>query len=294
MNSLDKLVYNHNKSIKAIPEENHFMKNMLEKSTNLYYKTKVQYYNPKVKAMQDFIPITELDPILSYKYYYLREMFQLMNVSPISNEKLREDRRLWRVFNRASEDLHKSLATKLSQFEQISHSIKYQVTQCLVHMITCQSHDGIQYVYGNIFALVKLGFYTTVWYNFTECTPYLYSNDLVPSEFLDFFFKDEAYVPGYTKFVIKEGLEDMTSSIEEAFEDSPFKEMLDSKRKEEMCDEDLFYKEWARLPDDDSTIPGLRDNNTIKDSKWLKSISLGVLVCFCVTVGVLPNINGIF
>ena len=128
-------------------------------------------------------------------------------------------------------------------------------------MITCQSHEGIKYVYGNIFALVKLGFYTTVWYNFTECTPYLLSNDLVPSEFLDLFFKDEAYVPGYTKFFIKEGLEDMTSSIEEAFEDSPFKEMLDSKRKLEMSEEDLFYEEWARLPDDDNTIPTGKTNN---------------------------------
>lgn len=91
-----------------------------------------------------------------------------------------------------------------------------------------------------------------------------------------------------------EGLEDITSEIEDAFEESPFKEMLDSKRKAEMCEEDAFYQEWARLPDDDNTIPGLRENPTIKDSKWVKSISLGVLVCFCVTVGVLPNINSLF
>jgi hypothetical protein len=219
-------------------------------------------------------------------------MFKIINVSPLCNDQLRVERRFWSLFNKASEDLQKSLANKLTQFEQISHSINYQVTQCLVHMTTCQSHDGIHYVYGNIFALVKLGFYTTVWYNFTECTPYLYSNDLVPAEFLDLFFKDEAYVPGYSKFVIQEGLEDMRSAIEEAFEDSPFKDMLDSRRKSEMGEKDLFYEEWARLPDDDNTIPCLRDNNSIKDSKWFQSISLGVLVCFCVTVGVLPYMGG--
>lgn len=291
MNRLDKVVSYQKKSINAIPE-NHFMKKMLEKGTNLYYQTQIKYYNPKRKAMQDYIPITTFDPILSYKYYYLRELFQIMNMSQIVNGELREDRRLWHVFSRASEDLHKSLESKLSQFEQISHSIKYQVKQCLVHMSTCQSHDGIHYVYGNIFALVKLGFYTTVWYNFTECSPYLCSNDLVPAEFLDLFFKDEAHVPGYSKLVIKEGFEDITALLEEAFEDSPFKEMLDSKRKWEKSEEYPFSEDWGRMPDDDKTIPGIEDKKTIQNSKWLQSISFGVLICFCVTVGVLPNMGG--
>lgn len=53
--------------------------------------------------MQDFIPITELDPILSYKSYYLREMFKYKNISPICNDQLGAARKFWRLFNKASD-----------------------------------------------------------------------------------------------------------------------------------------------------------------------------------------------
>lgn len=33
---------------------------------------------------------------------------------------------------------------------------------------------------------------------------------------------------------------------------------------------------------------------SIQNSKWLASISLGVVVCFCVSLGVVPDFNDLF
>lgn len=48
---------------------------------------------------------------------------------------------------------------------------------------------------------------------------------------------------------------------------------------------------WQRLPDEDMTIEGIVETANIEDSKWLTSIALGVLACFCFSVGVLPHFN---
>lgn len=45
--------------------DNQFLKRMLKDTTNMYYQIRCQYYNPVSKRMEDFIPITELDPVIS-------------------------------------------------------------------------------------------------------------------------------------------------------------------------------------------------------------------------------------
>lgn len=69
MDYLDKLVSKESKTFNCLPDQ-HFLKSLLRENTNLYYQIKCKYYNPKTKSMVDFIPITELDPIISYNYYY--------------------------------------------------------------------------------------------------------------------------------------------------------------------------------------------------------------------------------
>lgn len=285
MDYLDKLVSKESKTFNCLPDQ-HFLKSLLRDNTNLYYQIKCKYYNPKTKRMVDFIPNTELDPIISYNYYYLREMLGLKNLTPMRYAELSQQRKLWHVFNRASEDLHESLRNKLTQFEQITDKISHKMTQCLVHVVTCQSHDGISYVYGNIFALVKFGFFTTVWFNFTECDPSICSGDMVPDNFLELFFKDKSYVPGYSKLVFMETKKYMTPLVVEAFGDTPFKEMIDSMQK-------LDLHEWETLPDNDEIIGSIRENKNMMDSKWQVSIGLGILVCFCLSIGVLPDWNNI-
>jgi hypothetical protein len=265
-------------------QELDILKTILRNSSHNYFCFKAMYYNQRTKSMVDFIPITELDPLISYKYYYMRELLRLKNITPMNVAELQAQRTLWNVFNKASADLHSSLQNKLTQFEQISHKIRKKVEQCLVHVVTCQSHDGISYVYGNIFALVKLGFFTTVWYNYTKCDPSLYNGDILPDGFLDLFCNDKSNIPGYTKFVFMETQKNMTQSIVEAFEEAPFKDMLDSIHK-------LELEEFETLPDEDDAITSIRGMNTMKDSKLLAGIGLGVLVCFCIAAGVLPDWN---
>lgn len=281
MDYFDKLVSKETKTFNSLPDQ-HFLKSLLRDNTSMYYQIKCKYYNPITKSMVDFIPNTELDPVISYNYYYLREMLGLKHITPLSYCELSQQTKLWHVFNRASEDLNQALRNKMTQFEQITHQISIKMTQCLVHVVTCQSHDGISYVYGNIFALVKLGFYTSVWYNYTECDPSIFSGDMVPEDFLEIFFKDKSCVPGYTKLVFMETKKNMTPLVVEAFEDTPFKEMLDSMNK-------LEIDEWETLPDNPNIIGGIREKMNMKDSKWQVSIGLGLLVCFCISTGVLPD-----
>ncbi len=62
---------------------------------------------------------------------------------------------------------------------------------------------GINTVYGSIFALVRVGFYTTVWYKFIPC-----NIDIQPDQLLymswDYFLNESAIVQGYTKITLQE------------------------------------------------------------------------------------------
>lgn len=59
------------------------------------------------------------------------------------------------------------------------------------------------YMVGNIYALVKVGFYTTVWWKFTPCGIDIPPEDPLPIS-CDFIFNDKAIVPGYTRITLQE------------------------------------------------------------------------------------------
>ena len=53
---------------------------------------------------------------------------------------------LWPIYKR----------TMKAKYQQMSN----RLNQCLVNITTVSSEDGISFIYGNIYALVKVGFYT--------------------------------------------------------------------------------------------------------------------------------------
>lgn len=65
--------------------------------------------------------------------------------------------------------------TMKEKYQQMSN----RLNQCLVNITTVSSEDGISFIVGNIYALVKVGFYTTVWWKFTPC-----GIDMPPEELL--------------------------------------------------------------------------------------------------------------
>ena len=233
-------------------------KGMSKDNTNFYYTTGGKYYHPGLKHMID--PSNELEAIFPYKESYMREFFGTRNITPLPYSELKRDSLLLDAYKRGKESLESSLEYKLSQFQKINHAISHKVTQCVVHVVTSQSLSGVRYVYGNLLALVKLGCFTTVWYNYTECAPDFLSSGMIPDNFVDF-FKHVSDVPGSEELSLLETKDDTTQSIVEA--DKLLKETMQ-----------IVAEELAEgLPDEDMPI---------EDSNW---ISAGVLVCIiCISV----------
>ena len=79
---------------------------------------------------------------------------------------------------------------------------------------------GINTVYGSIFALVRVGFYTTVWYKFIPC-----NIDIQPDQLLymswDYFLNESAIVQGYTKITLQE-TQDISDIVMSIRGDTPF------------------------------------------------------------------------
>ena len=68
----------------------------------------------------------------------------------------------------------------------------------------------------------------------------------------------------------------------EAFDHTPFKEMLERMRVEELQN---------NLPDNEPIIGNIVENRNMIDSKWQLTIGLGLLICVCVSTGVLPDMK---
>jgi hypothetical protein len=151
--------------------------------------------------------ITFNDTLYGRKYHYIKELLSLKQYTPgieVGN-KWAEDV-LWPIYKR----------TLKSKF----HSLSDNLTNCLVKMTTLSSMDGgITTVYGSIFALVRVGFYTTVWYKFIP-----FQIDIPPDELLcmawDYFLNESAIVPGYTKITLQE-TKDITEIVTSIRENTP-------------------------------------------------------------------------
>jgi hypothetical protein len=149
--------------------------------------------------------------------------------------------------------------------ESLNSTLTAKYTQGLVNLMTIQSKDGTSFVCGNFYALVKFGFYTVVWFRYIpvsgiEALPV----DLFPEDY-DVFLNERANVTDYSKVVFVE-TKDLTPVVLSAFQnDYPFNDML-------------------------GPIP---DTENPHKSKWLLSMGLGIMISFCLSVGVLPDINEI-
>ncbi|KAJ1255475.1 hypothetical protein BS78_K203500 [Paspalum vaginatum] len=115
---------------------------------------------------------------------------------------------------------------------------------------TRRAEDGISFIVGNIYALVKVGFYTTVWWKFTPC-----GIDMPPEELLpiscDLFFNDKAIVPFYTKITLLE-----TPDISDIVMSMP--------RMQDPAEANI-------------------------DRKWRVGVSLGIMIGFCFAIGILKE-----
>lgn len=142
--------------------------------------------------------------------------------------------------------------------------LSYKVTHCLVNIMTVTSHDGVSFEYGNIFLLVKFGFYTTVWWKFLPGCPEMFPEELLPVS-IEQFLDECSHARGYNHMILQE-TKDLTQTVVSAFQnDHPFNDMF-------------------------GTIP---ETENPHKRKWLLSMGLGIMISFCLSVGVLPDINEI-
>lgn len=132
---------------------------------------------------------------------------------------------------------------------------------------------GINTVYGSIFALVRVGFYTTVWYKFIPC-----NIDIQPDQLLymswDYFLNESAIVQGYTKITLQE-TQDISDIVMSIRGDTPF--TFDENSFNNMA----MLKEV--IPPEEPAIQIPMDNI---DRKWRVGVSLGIVIAFCVAIGV--------
>jgi len=135
---------------------------------------------------------------------------------------------------------------------------------------------GINTVYGSIFALVRVGFYTTVWYKFIPC-----NIDIQPDQLLymswDYFLNESAIVQGYTKITLQE-TQDISDIVMSIRGDTPF--TFDENSFNNMA----MLKEV--IPPEEPAIQIPMDNI---DRKWRVGVRLGIVIAFCVAIGVFPD-----
>lgn len=172
---------------------------------------------------------------------------------------------LWPAYKRAF----------LNRYEGISGNCSH-LSNCLVKMTTLSSTDGgITTVYSIIYALVRVGFYTTVWYKFMPWNMDIHPNELYFMAW-DHFLDESAIVHGYTKITLQE-TKDLSDIVMSIWGETPFPlNDINSNTSKEMG----IPIEDVQLPDE---IPIVIDNI---DRKWRAGVSLGVIICFCVALGI--------
>lgn len=214
-------------------------------------------YNPILGKMEELTPISEfLLPIRKSNYHGLRDMLALKAIpAVIYDEKLRLSSLLWKYYKRSIDNLSLNLSDCINN---ISDKITSKITDCLIHILTVSSNDGMAVVYGSFFALVKLGFYTTVWFKLAPGDVGIPPVGLFP-ETCDLFLDERSLVPGYRKITFQETM-DLTKIVVSAYDDTLFKEL-------------------ANIP----------ETNNLLERKWQVSIGLGLIIGFCLSIGVLTR-----
>lgn len=145
-------------------------------------------------------------------------------------------------------------------------------------MTTKSSMDGgINTVYGSIYALVRVGFYTTVWYRFVP-----FNIDIPPEQLLfmawDYFLNESAIVPGYTKITLQE-TQDISDIVMAIRGQTPFP----------FSENSLNNMDILRAILAPEILPEVEIPMENIDKKWRVGVSLGIVIAFCFAIGVFPE-----
>lgn len=233
----------------------------------LIHQIEYQVYDPLLggPALAWNSPIiTFNDTLKGWKFHYINDLLSLKQYIPGDDVGIKWARDvLWPVYKR----------TLKSKYNHISDNL----TNCLVKMSTLSSMDGgITTVYGSIFALVRVGFYTTVWYRF-----FPFNIDIPPDELFymawDYFLNENAIVPGYTKITLEE-CKDISEIVISIRDNMPF--LFENNALNEMA---LLENE---LPPLEPAIQIPMDNI---DRKHRVGVSLGIIIAFCLVIGLYPE-----
>lgn len=234
---------------------------------DLIHQISYEVYDPILKGANYLwtSPIVTFNATLNkWKFDSWKELLSLKQITPgidVDNKWL--EKVLWPAYKRALS----------KQYYFISDNL----TNCLIKMTTISSMDGgITTVYGSIFALVRVGFYTTVWYKFIPC-----NIDIPPDQLLymswDYFLNESAIVPGYTKITLQE-TKDISDIVMSIRGDTPFPFYENSFNNKAILQE--------LLPPEEPEIQIPMDNI---DRKWRVGVSLGIVIAFCFAIGVFPE-----
>lgn len=243
---------------------------------DLIYQMSYEVYDPLLGGA-NFTwssPIVTLNATLDgWKYHSWKDLLSLKLFKPgidVGNKWL--EKVLWPAYKRALSNRYKAISDNL--------------TNCLVKMTTLSSMDGgITTVHGSIFALVRVGFYTTVWYKFIP-----FNLDIPPDQLLaiswDYFLNESAIVTGYTKITLLEtkDISDIVMSIR-GYTPFPFDENTfnDMAMLQEVLPPDMLQD---ILPPGEPEIQIPMDNI---DRKWRVGVSLGIVIAFSVAIGLYQN-----
>lgn len=221
------------------------LKSIIEENTIKSYQLGFRVYSPTTKSMTaELSRITEIVPLVKYNYHYIRDMLSLRNISPMRFGEISMERRLFRNYKMLADNTLSIMSRKWME--------------CLVNIRTFHSRDDITFIYGNIFLLVKLGFYTVVWFKFTPGVPPV--EDYPTS--CDVFLNEGSNVAGYSKIIFQE-TKDISQTVVTAFKEDPFDKM---------------------------GVKVLIDNN-IPLSQFRVAVGLAIMIGFSLSIGVLPDLN---
>lgn len=117
------------------------------------------FYNPRTGTMDGGIPMDGVSTVIKQNHSMMNEFLNLdLGLIPMNNHELSSKGTLWKALNMAADSLINGFLTELGGLEAHSAGILgYDATDCVLHIVMSQTPDGISFVYGNLFTLVKLG-----------------------------------------------------------------------------------------------------------------------------------------
>lgn len=175
--------------ISSILPKHEFLKTIVSPKKLEIISFKSLYFNPLTGTMNDGIPMEGINPIIRDNYRLMTKFLNIdLGLTPMNSDELASRGILWKLLNKATGNLLSAFLTKLCGLEELSGQIiNYDASDCVLHIVMCQTPESISFVYGNLFTIVKLGCLTKLWINSSICDGlYLFSDiSVVPDSIQD-------------------------------------------------------------------------------------------------------------